>query len=76
MKRVKGQRNDDTLQAYFYQIKNIPLLTFEEELELSRRIRNGDETSRRRLVEANLRLVVKIARAYLSPDVFFMDLIQ
>jgi len=67
---------DDSLQAYFDQIKIIPLLTFEEELELSRRIQNGDEASRRRLIEANLRLVIKIARAYLTPDVSLMDLIQ
>ena len=51
-------------------------MTFEEEQELSRSIHDGDETARRRLIEANLRLVVKIARAYLAPDVSWMDLIQ
>lgn len=67
---------DDTLQAYFNQIRSIPLLTFEEELELSRRIQNGDDAARQRLVEANLRLVIKIARVYLSQAVPFMDIIQ
>jgi len=67
---------DDSIQAYFDQIKEIPLLTFEEELELSKRIQDGDEAARRRLIEANLRLVIKIARAYLTPDVSLMDLIQ
>ncbi|MDR3312711.1 MAG: RNA polymerase sigma factor RpoD/SigA [Spirochaetaceae bacterium] len=67
---------DDTLQAYFDQIKHIPLLTFEEELELSRQIQNGDEQAKRRLIEANLRLVIKIARIYLTSAVSFMDIIQ
>jgi len=76
MEKAKNQDDYDSLQAYFDQIKKIPLLTFEEELELARRIQNGDETARRRLIEANLRLVVKIARAYLAHDIFLMDLIQ
>ncbi len=67
---------DDALQAYFLQIKNRPLLTFEEELDLSRKIQNGDEKAQQKLVESNLRLVVKIAKGYLSPDVSFLDLIQ
>jgi RNA polymerase primary sigma factor len=66
----------EILQAYFDQIKAISLLSFEEELDLSRRIQKGDEAARRRLIEANLRLVVKIARAYIIPDVSFMDIIQ
>jgi RNA polymerase primary sigma factor len=75
-KKVKNNK-DDILQSYFEQIKVIPLLNFEEELELSRRIQdNGDEAARRRLVEANLRLVVKIARSYITADVSFMDIIQ
>lgn len=70
------ERDDDTLKAYFDQIRKTPLLTFEEELELSRRIEGGDEEARRRLVESNLRLVVKIAKAYVSKDVGLLDLIQ
>jgi RNA polymerase primary sigma factor len=64
------------LQTYFNQIKAIPLLTFEEALELSRRIQNGDGEARRRLIEANLRLVIKIARGYLASGVPLMDIIQ
>jgi RNA polymerase primary sigma factor len=67
---------DDTLQAYFAQIKHIPLLTFEEELELSRLIQGGDAKAKQRLIEANLRLVIKIARIYLTSAVSFMDIIQ
>jgi RNA polymerase primary sigma factor len=76
MKKTKGDRDDDSLKAYFNQIRKTPLLTFEEELELSRRIEKGDDDARRRLVEANLRLVVKIAKAYVSPDVGLLDLVQ
>ena len=72
--RVKGE--EDSLQVYFEQIKGIPLLTFEEELELSRCIQNGDEAARDRLIEANLRLVAKIALGYAAPDISLMDLIQ
>ena len=67
---------DNTLQAYFQQIKNTKLLTFEEELDLSRRIQDGDEQAKQRLIESNLRLVVKIAKGYVTPDVQFLDLIQ
>jgi len=51
-------------------------LTFEEELELSRKIEKGDEEARKQLIEANLRLVVKIAKAYVSNDVGLLDLVQ
>ncbi|MDR1250384.1 MAG: RNA polymerase sigma factor RpoD/SigA [Treponema sp.] len=67
---------DKSLQIYCDQIKKIPLLNFEEELELSRRIQRGDEGARKRLIEANLRLVVRIAQAYRIADVPFMDIIQ
>jgi RNA polymerase primary sigma factor len=69
-------RNDLILQSYFNQIKQIPLLSFKAELELSRRIQKGDEAARRALIEANLRLVVKIAKAYLTSDMVLMDIIQ
>ena len=72
----KTTSDDSVVRSYFNQIKNIPLLTFEEELELSKRIQRGDEAARHRLIEANLRLVIKIARLYYTPDVAFMDLIQ
>jgi RNA polymerase primary sigma factor len=67
---------EDNLKAYFAQIKKAKLLTFEEELQLSKRILGGDETARKILVEANLRLVVRIAKHYLSPEVSLLDLIQ
>jgi RNA polymerase primary sigma factor len=77
MSARKGKDNmDNVLQTYFDRIKGIPLLGFEEELELSRRIQKGDGIARQRLIEANLRLVIKIARAYLSPNISFMDIIQ
>jgi RNA polymerase primary sigma factor len=66
----------DVLQSYFNQIKRIPLLSFEEALELSKRIQNGDKAARQRLIEANLRLVVKIARMYVSSGAPLLDLIQ
>jgi RNA polymerase primary sigma factor len=75
-KRREPAQTDDVLQTYFDQIKAIPLLSFEEELNLSRRIQQGDELARQKLIESNLRLVVKIARAYLTPDMSFLDIIQ
>lgn len=74
---TSGQdRNEDALKAYFAKIKTIALLDAAEEQELARRIRSGDADARRRLVEANLRLVVKIARAFSTIDVPLIDLIQ
>ncbi len=75
-KKCRTVRDDDTLKAYFNQIRRTRLLTFEEELELSRRIEQGDQQARQELVEANLRLVVKIAKAYVSNDVGLLDLVQ
>ncbi|MDR1301218.1 MAG: RNA polymerase sigma factor RpoD/SigA [Treponema sp.] len=74
-KRAVSQ-GDEGLQIYFKQVKRIPLLTFEEELALSKRIQQGDIAARQTLVEANLRLVVKIVQTYLTLDVPLMDLIQ
>jgi RNA polymerase primary sigma factor len=76
MAKVKNPACDDGSQSYFAQIKHIPLLTFEEGLELSRLIQSGDNSARQRLIEANLRLVVKIAMSYNTKDVSLMDLIQ
>jgi RNA polymerase primary sigma factor len=66
----------DVLQTYFQQIKEKPLLSFEEVLDLAKRIQNGDEAARQRLIEANLRLVVKIARLYTYCGAPLLDLIQ
>jgi RNA polymerase primary sigma factor len=66
----------DSIKAYYDQIKNTVLLTFEEEQELARRIKQGDEVARQKLIEANLRLVVKIAKVFKTPDFPLLDLIQ
>jgi RNA polymerase primary sigma factor len=75
-KREIGVFYDDNLRSYFAQIKRAKLLTFEEELALSKRIQGGDEEARKQLIEANLRLVVRIAKSYLTPEVSILDLIQ
>jgi RNA polymerase primary sigma factor len=67
---------DDGLKAYYACIKRIPLLTAEEERDLSSRVMKGEDEARRRLIEANLRLVVKIARGFITPDMPLLDLIQ
>ncbi len=76
MKIRKTSQSEDSLKAYFQQIKTTPLLSFEEELELSRRIMKGDELAREKLIKSNLRLVVKIAKAYTTGDVSFLDIVQ
>ncbi len=75
-KREVTSSLEDNLKAYFNQIKKAKLLTFEEELDLSRRIQKGDEAARKILIESNLRLVVRIAKNYLTPEVSILDLIQ
>ncbi|MDR1239246.1 MAG: RNA polymerase sigma factor RpoD/SigA [Treponema sp.] len=75
-KNSKTGGRDDSLQTYFDQIGRIPLLSFEEELNLSKLIRQGDEEARQKLISANLRLVVKIARGYVTADVSLLDMIQ
>lgn len=67
---------DNLLETYFKQIKAFPLLTFKEELELSKRIQSGDADALHRLINCNLRLVVKIARPYILRDTPFLDIIQ
>ena len=76
MTNKKNTGTDDNLQAYFRQIKKNSLLTFEEEIELSKRIQKGDEMAKQKLIEANLRLVVKISKAYVTSDVPLLDLVQ
>lgn len=75
-RRMATTESPDLLQQYYAQIRDTPLLTPEQEKDLSRRIQAGDAEARRILVESNLRLVVKIARAYSTPDVSLLDLIQ
>jgi RNA polymerase primary sigma factor len=77
MKPIREQDNhEDGLRSYYAVIKRVALLTAEEERELSARVFSGDEDARRRLIEANLRLVVKIARGFVTPDMPLLDLIQ
>ena len=67
---------DESLARYFEEIAKTPLLSFEEELDLSRRVEAGEEFARKKLIQANLRLVVKIAKAYSRYGTAFLDLIQ
>ncbi len=76
MNRKKSRFQDDTLKSYFEQIKKAPLLTFEEECDLSKRIQKGEDAARNKLIESNLRLVVKIAKTFTAPDVSLIDLVQ
>lgn len=73
---TESSNSDDSLRSYYAAIKRVPLLTAEEERELSAQVLSGSEEARRRLIEANLRLVVKIARGFVTPDMPLLDLIQ
>ncbi|NLV76659.1 MAG: RNA polymerase sigma factor RpoD [Tissierellia bacterium] len=66
----------DPVKMYLKEIGKIPLLTREEEVELAKRIEAGDELAKRELAEANLRLVVSIAKKYIGRGMSFLDLIQ
>ncbi len=72
----KGVSIDDPVRMYLKEIGKIPLLSPEEESELARRMDEGDETVKQLLVEANLRLVVSIAKRYVGRGMLFLDLIQ
>jgi len=72
----EGIAIDDPVRMYLKEIGRIPLLTPEEEIELAKRIEQGDEEAKRRLAEANLRLVVSIAKRYVGRGMLFLDLIQ
>ena len=67
---------DDPVKMYLKEIGKVPLLDAEQEMELSRRMAEGDEKAKQQLVEANLRLVVNIAKKYMGKGLFFLDLIQ
>nr|WP_307402282.1 RNA polymerase sigma factor RpoD [Desulfofundulus luciae] len=72
----EGVAIDDPVRMYLKEIGRIPLLTPEEEIELAKRMEQGDEEAKRRLAEANLRLVVSIAKRYVGRGMLFLDLIQ
>lgn len=67
---------DDPVKVYLKEIGRVPLLTSEEEIDLAIRIKEGDSAAKKRLSEANLRLVVSIAKRYLGRGMQFLDLIQ
>ena len=67
---------DDPVKVYLREIGRVPLLSSEEEIELAVKIEEGDEYAKQRLTEANLRLVVSIAKKYVGRGMFFLDLIQ
>ena len=72
----KGTSLDDPVRMYLREIGNVPLLTGDEEKELAIRMENGDEQAKLELAEANLRLVVSIAKRYVGRGMLFLDLIQ
>ena len=67
---------EDPVRMYLKEIGKVPLLTAEEEIELAKRMEEGDEEAKKRLAEANLRLVVSIAKRYVGRGMLFLDLIQ
>ena len=72
----EGISVDDPVRMYLREIGKIPLLSYEKELELAKRILDGDEEAKQELAEANLRLVVSIAKKYVGRGMLFLDLIQ
>ena len=72
----EGISIDDPVRMYLKEIGKVPLLTAEEEVELAKRMEQGDEEAKQRLAEANLRLVVSIAKRYVGRGMLFLDLIQ
>lgn len=67
---------EDPVRMYLKEIGKVPLLSAEEEIELAKRMAEGDEDAKKRLAEANLRLVVSIAKRYVGRGMLFLDLIQ
>ncbi|MCR4956860.1 MAG: RNA polymerase sigma factor RpoD [Lachnospiraceae bacterium] len=72
----EGVSIEDPVRMYLKEIGKVPLLTAEEEVELAKRLEHGDEEAKKRLAEANLRLVVSIAKRYVGRGMLFLDLIQ
>jgi RNA polymerase primary sigma factor len=73
---LSDNQHKDFIKLYFNDIAKIPLLTPDEEKEIARRIKKGDEAAKQRLVESNLRLVISIAKRYFGGRLSFSDLIQ
>ncbi len=72
----KGIAVDDPVRMYLKEIGKVPLLSADEEIELAQRMEKGDEEAKKKLCEANLRLVVSIAKRYVGRGMLFLDLIQ
>ena len=72
----EGVSIDDPVKVYLKEIGSFPLLSLDEEIELAERIQKGDSRAKKRLAEANLRLVVSIAKRYVGRGMLFLDLIQ
>ncbi len=72
----EGVNVDDPVRMYLREIGKIPLLTYEEELDLAQKVLEGDEDAKQKLAESNLRLVVSIAKKYVGRGMLFLDLIQ
>ena len=72
----EGVGTSDPVRMYLKEIGKVPLLSMDEEKELAERIKNGDPEAKKRLAEANLRLVVSIAKRYVGRGMLFLDLIQ
>ena len=72
----EGVSIEDPVRMYLKEIGKVPLLTADEEIELAKRMEDGDENAKKRLAEANLRLVVSIAKRYVGRGMLFLDLIQ
>jgi RNA polymerase primary sigma factor len=72
----KGITVDDPVRMYLKEIGKVPLLSADEEIELAKKMENGDEEAKKKLCEANLRLVVSIAKRYVGRGMLFLDLIQ
>ena len=71
-----GINVDDPVRMYLREIGKIPLLTYDEELDLAQKVLEGDEDAKQKLAESNLRLVVSIAKKYVGRGMLFLDLIQ
>ena len=72
----EGVSIEDPVRMYLKEIGKVPLLTADEEIDLAQKMENGDEEAKKRLAEANLRLVVSIAKRYVGRGMLFLDLIQ
>jgi RNA polymerase primary sigma factor len=73
---LEGVSIDDPVRMYLKEIGKVPLLSSADEVKLAKRMERGDEEAKRRLIEANLRLVVSIAKKYVGRGMLFLDLIQ